>query len=94
MAESFTPEELFKEGEKLYNSLEYDKAFPLIKQAAESGHVDAQVSFYFILLYVKELLGLCYYGGRGVQEDFAKWYVSIEFNEEQFRMDKKSCFAR
>ncbi len=52
--------------EQYITDREYDKAFPLMQQAAEQGHPDAQFN-----------LGAMYANGYGVQKDFskaAKWF--------------------
>jgi len=57
---------LYEKGKELYDSEKYDKAFPLLKSAAEKGQKKAQYR-----------LGRCYSKGRGVAEDdveAAKWY--------------------
>ncbi|MCD7734232.1 MAG: hypothetical protein LUH48_03705, partial [Clostridiales bacterium] len=59
-------QDLLDAGLAAYHAKEYDKAFPLLRGAAEQGNAKAQ--FY---------LGVCYDFGRGVKEDKAKaaeWY--------------------
>lgn len=59
-------EKLYSAGKKLYDSEQYEQAFPKLKAAADKGHKKAQYR-----------VGLCYDKGRGVVEDDARavaWY--------------------
>ena len=52
--------------QQLYENGQYEQAFPVCSEAAEQGDVKTQ-----------NILGLMYYFGRGVQQDYAeavKWY--------------------
>ena len=55
-----------KEAKALYDRGEYDKAFPIFRDAAEEGYAEAQIQ-----------IGRCYEYGNGVEQDEAKaveWY--------------------
>ena len=59
-------EEIFKHGEKEYNSKNYSEAFQLFKKAADNGHIPSQ-----------NHVGYCYKYGLGVTKDLSKavnWY--------------------
>ena len=59
-------EEIFKRGEKEYNSKNYSEAFQLFKKAADNGHMPSQ-----------NHVGYCYKYGLGVTKDLSKavnWY--------------------
>jgi TPR repeat protein len=52
--------------QQLYENGQYEQAFPVCRKAAEQGYAKAQNN-----------LGLMYYSGQGVQQDYAeaiKWY--------------------
>ena len=58
---------IYKQGKALYDQEKYDKAFPLLKKAAEKGNKKAQYR-----------LGRCYDKGRGVAENNQlafQWYM-------------------
>lgn len=56
-ADDPSPEELFEKAEALYNNEKFDEALPLMTQAAEAGHVEAQ-----------NYLGIMYNEGYGMEQ--------------------------
>ncbi len=78
---------LYEKGKDYYDAEKYDKAFPLLKSAAEKGHKKAQYR-----------LGRCYSKGRGVAEDdamAAKWYqksVDQGYSKAEYQLAK--CYVK
>ncbi len=78
---------LYDKGKELYDDKQYDKAFPLLKAAAEKGNKKAQYR-----------LGRCYSKGRGVAEDDAKaamWYqksVDQGYAKAEYQLAK--CYVK
>ncbi len=78
---------LYDKGKDYYDAEKYDKAFPLLKSAAEKGHKKAQYR-----------LGRCYSKGRGVAEDdvkAAKWYqksVDQGYSKAEYQLAK--CYVK
>ena len=75
------PDELNEQSKTYIESQEFDKAIPLIKQAAELGNAEAQYN-----------LGYCYQAGIGVVKDQSKaieWYsesANQGFNDGLYQM--------
>ena len=65
-AQDSSAEQMFKTGESLYKDKKFVEALPYIKDAANSGHAEAQFN-----------LGLMYFNGDGVTKDdvkAVKWF--------------------
>ena len=80
---SQSADDLYEQGKALYDQKSYDKAFPLLKKAADQGHKKAQYR-----------IGRCYAKGYGVTEnnDVAfQWYqksANQGFAKAQYRVGK------
>ena len=82
-ASAQTAKELYAQGKEQYDAKHYDKAFPLLKKAAEKGNKKAQYR-----------LGRCYEKGRGVAANNAtayQWYsksAAQDYAKAQYRLGK------
>ena len=60
-------EKMYNEAKALLGTPDHDKGVAALQQLAERGYSDAQCE-----------LGLLYYGGKGVPQDFEKAFVLFE----------------